>query len=229
MTAGARLRRDVGGTVAGADLARLHEDGAGASSAATSRSPRTPFVAQPFFGEYATHAARPATASDPLGQHRTRRTAGRRSPTRNGQGTTGQAAARSTRPTPYESPPQHGAEHRSGRRRRPPRGHRPPADRQRRGRRRLHPADPAAGTVPRGMAKEEKVEFEGEVVEALPNAMFRVQARQRPRRARPRGGQDAPLPDPHPARRPRARRAVALRPRPRAHRLPPPVARERRA
>ena len=25
------------------------------------------------------------------------------------------------------------------------------------------------------MAKEEKVEFEGEVVEALPNAMFRVQ------------------------------------------------------
>ena len=30
------------------------------------------------------------------------------------------------------------------------------------------------GTVPRGMAKEEKVEFEGEVIEALPNAMFRV-------------------------------------------------------
>ena len=29
-------------------------------------------------------------------------------------------------------------------------------------------------TVPRGMAKEEKVEFEGEVIEALPNAMFRV-------------------------------------------------------
>ena len=26
-----------------------------------------------------------------------------------------------------------------------------------------------------GVAKEEKVEFEGEVVEALPNAMFRVQ------------------------------------------------------
>jgi translation initiation factor IF-1 len=26
-----------------------------------------------------------------------------------------------------------------------------------------------------GLAKEEKVEFEGEVVEALPNAMFRVQ------------------------------------------------------
>jgi translation initiation factor IF-1 len=27
---------------------------------------------------------------------------------------------------------------------------------------------------PAGMAKEEKVEFEGEVIEALPNAMFRV-------------------------------------------------------
>ena len=38
-----------------------------------------------------------------------------------------------------------------------------------------HPtlADPA-WYAPRGMAKEEKVEFEGEVVEALPNAMFRV-------------------------------------------------------
>lgn len=34
------------------------------------------------------------------------------------------------------------------------------------------PRPPA--TVPGRMAKEEKVEFEGEVVEALPNAMFRV-------------------------------------------------------
>ena len=39
--------------------------------------------------------------------------------------------------------------------------------------------DPLPGFVggwygPAGMAKEEKVEFEGEVIEALPNAMFRV-------------------------------------------------------
>ncbi len=31
-----------------------------------------------------------------------------------------------------------------------------------------------AATVAQRMAKEEKVEFEGEVIEALPNAMFRV-------------------------------------------------------
>ena len=36
------------------------------------------------------------------------------------------------------------------------------------------PGDPVTATVPPGMAKEEKVEFEGEVIEALPNAMFRV-------------------------------------------------------
>src|SRR5207247_10026028 len=34
---------------------------------------------------------------------------------------------------------------------------------------------PGGRTGPLGVAKEEKVEFEGEVVEALPNAMFRVQ------------------------------------------------------
>ena len=33
---------------------------------------------------------------------------------------------------------------------------------------------PGPGNLPARMAKEEKVEFEGEVVEALPNAMFRV-------------------------------------------------------
>jgi len=42
------------------------------------------------------------------------------------------------------------------------------------------PADPAwlsrpGWYKPGALAKEEKVEFEGEVVEALPNAMFRVQ------------------------------------------------------
>ena len=45
-----------------------------------------------------------------------------------------------------------------------------------------------------------------------------------PPRARSRRGKDAALPHPHPAGRPGPRRAVALRPRPRAHRLPPPVA-----
>ena len=68
-----------------------------------------------------------------------------------------------------------------------------------------------------------KVEFEGEVIEALPNAMFRVRARQRPRRARTRRGKDAALPHPDPARRPRALRALAVRSRPRADRLPPPL------
>ena len=46
------------------------------------------------------------------------------------------------------------------------------------------------------------------------------EARQRPRRARARGRQDAALPDPHPAGRPRALRALPLRPGPRADRLP---------
>ena len=35
-------------------------------------------------------------------------------------------------------------------------------------------AAPGPGNLRGRMAKEEKVEFEGEVVEALPNAMFRV-------------------------------------------------------
>ena len=73
------------------------------------------------------------------------------------------------------------------------------------------------------LAKEEKVEFEGEVDRGPPERDVPGEARQRPRGARPRRGQDAPLPHPHPAGRPRARRAVAVRPRPRAHRLPPPV------
>ena len=52
------------------------------------------------------------------------------------------------------------------------------------------------------------------------------EARQRSHGARARRGQDAPLPDPHPPGRPGARRAVAVRPRPRAHRLPPPLTEE---
>ena len=73
------------------------------------------------------------------------------------------------------------------------------------------------------MAKEDKVEFEGEVIEALPNAMFRVKLDNdhvvlghvagKMRRFRIRI-----LPG-----RPRALRALAVRPRPRADRLPPPL------
>ena len=36
------------------------------------------------------------------------------------------------------------------------------------------PARLASGQIGRSVAKEDKVEFEGEVIEALPNAMFRV-------------------------------------------------------
>jgi translation initiation factor IF-1 len=36
------------------------------------------------------------------------------------------------------------------------------------------PREQAARMGCRGVAKEDKVEFEGEVIEALPNAMFRV-------------------------------------------------------
>ena len=75
-----------------------------------------------------------------------------------------------------------------------------------------------------GMAKEEKVEFEGEVVEALPNAMFRVKldndhmvlghvaGKMRRFRIRILPGD-------------RVRVELSpVRPRPRPHRLPPPVA-----
>ena len=75
------------------------------------------------------------------------------------------------------------------------------------------------------MAKEDKVEFEGEIIEALPNAMFRVKLDNdhevlghvagKMRRFRIRI-----LPG-----RPRPRRAVALRPLAGPHRLPPQVGR----
>jgi translation initiation factor IF-1 len=35
-------------------------------------------------------------------------------------------------------------------------------------------SNPGAAQIGCGVAKEDKVEFEGEVIEALPNAMFRV-------------------------------------------------------
>ena len=73
------------------------------------------------------------------------------------------------------------------------------------------------------MAKEDKVEFEGEVIEALPNAMFRVKldndhvvlghvaGKMRRFRIRILPGRSRPL------------RALALRPGPRADRLPAPL------
>ncbi len=85
------------------------------------------------------------------------------------------------------------------------------------------PLSAGAGPTTVGrMPKEEKVELEGEVVEALPNAMFRVKLDNMDRTVLGHvAGQDAPLPHPHPAGRPRSRRALALRPRPRPDRLPP--------
>ena len=86
------------------------------------------------------------------------------------------------------------------------------------------PGSTAAATLPRLMAKEEKIEMEGEVVESLPNTMFKVKLdndhevlghisgkmRRHYIRILPgRPGQD---------------RALALRPGPRPHHLPLQVA-----
>ena len=73
------------------------------------------------------------------------------------------------------------------------------------------------------MAKKEgALELEGTVVEALPNAMFRVEL------ANGQGSddhqrEDAPALHPHPARGPRRRGAVPLRPDARPDRLPAQV------
>ena len=90
----------------------------------------------------------------------------------NGQGTGKDGGGTQYPPDAYSAPPQPA-----------PNTQQPPATHARR-RRRRRPRRAATdsaytwlillGTVPRGMAKEEKVEFEGEVIEALPNAMFRV-------------------------------------------------------
>ena len=58
--------------------------------------------------------------------------------------------------------------------------------------------------------------MEGEIVEALPNTMFKVEAGQRARGPGPHLGQDAAALHPHPARRPGQDRAVAVRPRSRS-------------
>src|SRR5205085_4112734 len=54
----------------------------------------------------------------------------------------------------------------------------------------------------------------------LPQRHVQDRARQRPRDPRLHRRQDAPLPDPHQSRRPREGRGLAVRPRPRADRLP---------
>ena len=136
-----------------------------------------------------------------------------------------QRRRRSTRPTPTR-PRRSRRRTRSSRAATPPApdGTPPAADQGGGGSAAYSLARSCSRTVPRGMAKEEKVEFEGEVIEALPNAMFRVKLDNdhvvlghvagKMRRFRIRI-----LPG-----RPRPRRAVALRPRSRAHHLPPPVA-----
>ena len=53
--------------------------------------------------------------------------------------------------------------------------------------------------------KEEKIEMEGEVVEAFRSGMYKVAPRERPGDARLHGREDAPLPDQDPARATRSR------------------------
>ena len=69
------------------------------------------------------------------------------------------------------------------------------------------------------MAKEEKIEMEGEILEALPNTMFKVKLDNDHEVLGPHLRQDAPPLHPHPAGRPREDRALALRPRSRPDHL----------
>ena len=182
--------------------------------------PKEPFVAVPFFGEYA-HDGRARRRLGPARGQRRRRTTEKDKDKKKDDKDKGKDD-RTSRPT-STSP---AAVRRPRRRRRRRRSRRPgaagggaaaPAERP------LGRRTAARCYRPRRMAKEEKVEFEGEVVEALPNAMFRVQldnghnvlghvaGKMRRYRIRILPG------------RPRPRRALAVRPRPRAHRLPPPL------
>ena len=76
--------------------------------------------------------------------------------------------------------------------------------------------------------KEEKIEMEGEITEALRNRMFRLKLDNGHEMIGYTAGTDEAVPDPDAPRRPRAGRAVPVRPRPRPHRLPAPVARRTR-
>ena len=129
--------------------------------------PKVPFSAQPFFGKFSRSGAKTSKDQQP-GQP----DAGQQgvAPEANGQGTgNGRHAVPARR---LLGPAAAGAEHpaASG-------DARPRPPRRRTGQGGTTGAYTRLillGTVPRGMAKEEKVEFEGEVIEALPNAMFRV-------------------------------------------------------
>ena len=129
--------------------------------------PKVPFAAQPFFGKYSRtgakeqHPRRAAARRDAAGHAaRPRRPGHDRQERRRHE-----VPARRVRGAAADD-----AEHRAAARDEPRAGH--PG--RRHGRSGAQPWLILLGTVPRGMAKEEKVEFEGEVVEALPNAMFRV-------------------------------------------------------
>jgi penicillin-binding protein 1A len=192
----------------------------GASSAATSASRRSrsrPAVLRQVLAQRRQDEQGPAVRSEPAG------TTGQQgvAPEVNGQGT-GKGGTQYP-PDAYSAPPQQAPNTQQPPATGPaatPAGHRPGRDDS------AYTGLILLATVPPGMAKEEKVEFEGEVIEALPNAMFRVKLDNDHVVLGHVAGQDAPLPDPHPARGPRPRRAVALRPRSRADRLPPPVGRQ---
>ena len=74
------------------------------------------------------------------------------------------------------------------------------------------------------MAKKDGViEIEGTIVEALPNAMFRVELTNGHKVLAHISGQDAPALHPDPPRGPRGGGAQPLRPDPWPHRLPLPL------
>ena len=132
--------------------------------------PKVPFSAQPFFGKYSRSGGKTGKdeqSDQPAQPDTTGSRAPRPAPTARAPASGGTQYP----PDAYSAPPQQA-----------PNTQQPPATPPRR-----HPAGRRPGrgdsaytwlillaTVPRGMAKEEKVEFEGEVIEALPNAMFRV-------------------------------------------------------
>ena len=167
-------------------------------SATRGPTPKEPFVAQPFFGRYSSTGA-------PGGGDRHRHRTSRRRPARrrardqrrhrDTQGTGGQKYP----PDQYASPPQPApqtqdaaragrhARDRAGRRRRP----------ARLGRRGSWDRDPAT-VRPYGEGRKGRVRGRGRRGPAQRDVPR--QARQRPRGARARGGQDAALPHPHPSR-----------------------------
>ena len=142
--------------------------------------PKVPFSAQPFFGKYSRTGGK-GTGSDRQGGQSNDNGNGQgtgqpggavqRHGNGNGQGTGKDGGGTQYPPDAYSAPPQPAPNTQQ-----PPATHLAGGDAAGRAGR-DHSAYTRLillGTVPRGMAKEEKVEFEGEVIEALPNAMFRV-------------------------------------------------------